>query len=145
MKLQLRDSENRERADQPPTTVMPIVKLQQTLNAFMKAFSAFYDGVYIPDHSSPLNRWVHFLSNVAPLTFCALGLLLFDYYLLAIGIWCQLGPPYLGHILFEKSHRSIDQSPIFAAMGSWYTTYQIVIGKQSITHGKRPTRPTGQP
>ena len=113
--------------------------LQTMLQDFFRSFEDFYDRIYVPDHTSPWNRWVHFLSNVAALTFGLLGISFFNLYLIAIGIWCQLGPPYLGHILFEKTHRSIDQSPIFAAMGSWYTTYQIFIGKQSITYGRRPT------
>ncbi len=54
-----------------------------------------------------------------------------------VGVFCQLGPPYFGHLLFEKTHRSIDQSPIFAAMGSWYTTLQIFLGRQSVTYGPR--------
>lgn len=104
---------------------------------FVKSFLDFYDRVYIPDHSAPLNRWVHFLSNISAILFGVLGLWYQSLYLIVIAMWCQLGPPYLGHILFEKTHRSIDQSPIFAAMGSWYTTFQILIGKQSITHGRR--------
>ena len=27
----------------------------------------FYEGIYLPDHASPLNRWVHFLSKIAAL------------------------------------------------------------------------------
>jgi hypothetical protein len=108
------------------------------LQHFLQSFDEFYERVYLPDHASPWNRWVHFLSNVAAVGFIVLGAWYASFYLAVIGIWCQLGPPYLGHILFEKSHRSIDQSPIFAAMGSWYTTYQILIGRQSITHGRLP-------
>ncbi len=111
--------------------------LQLSFQCFLRSFKKFYDEVYVPDHTAPLNRWVHFLSNVSAMAFGLAGLCLLDLYLVAIGIWCQLGPPFLGHILFEKTHRSIDQSPIFAAMGSWYTTYQILVGKQSITHGRR--------
>lgn len=98
-------------------------------------FMHFYDTVYLPDHAAPLNRWVHFLSNVAALLGCSLGLIFGNLYLFIFGIWFQLGPPYLGHILFEKTHRSIDQSPIYAALGSWYTTLQIVRGRQSVTYG----------
>ncbi len=108
-----------------------------THSSFSQRFTEFYDGVYLPDHASPWNRWVHFLSNVAALACCSLGIWFGSVYLFAFGVWCQLGPPYLGHILFEKTHRSIDQSPIFAALGSWFTTYQILTGKQSITHGRR--------
>ncbi len=118
-----------------------MMNLQIKLQDFFRAFEDFYDRIYVPDHSSPWNRWVHFLSNVAAATFLVIGVWSFSLYLVAIGIWCQLGPPYLGHILFEKTHRSIDQSPIFAAMGSWYTTYQIFRGKQSVTHGRRPVSP----
>jgi hypothetical protein len=110
------------------------------VNKFFQSFGEFYERVYIPDHSSPWNRWVHFLSNLAAIGFVALGAWLSSLYFLVIGVWCQLGPPYLGHLLFEKTHRSIDQSPIFAAMGSWYTTYQILIGKQSISSGRRVNR-----
>lgn len=107
------------------------------LSCFSQRFMEFYEGIYLPDHASPLNRWVHFLSNIAALACCSLGIGLGSISLFGFGVWCQLGPPYLGHILFEKTHRSIDQSPIFAALGSWFTTYQILTGKQSITHGRR--------
>lgn len=102
-----------------------------------RAFFVFYEEVYLPDHAAPLNRWVHFLSNVLALACCGIGILLWNWIWFAFGVWCQLGPPFLGHVLFEKSHRSIDQSPIFAAMGSWYTTLQILMGRQSITYGPR--------
>lgn len=100
-------------------------------------FMNFYETVYLPDHAAPLNRWVHFLSNVAALLCCGLGLLMMNIYLFAFGLWFQLGPPYLGHILFEKTHRSIDQSPIYAALGSWYTTLEIFLGRQSVTYGPK--------
>jgi hypothetical protein len=100
-------------------------------------FMNFYETVYLPDHAAPLNRWVHFVSNVAALLCCGLGLLMMNIYLFAFGLWFQLGPPYLGHILFEKTHRSIDQSPIYAALGSWYTTLEIFLGRQSVTHGPK--------
>lgn len=102
------------------------------------AFMHFYETVYEPDHAAPLNRWVHFLSNVSALLFCGLGLWYWNIYLFVFGVWFQLGPPYLGHILFEKTHRSIDQSPIYAALGSWYTTLQIFMLRQSVTHGPKP-------
>lgn len=98
-------------------------------------FFHFYWSVYVPDHSAPLNRWVHFSSNLAALFFCGLGLATQTAWVFALGVWFQLGPPYLGHILFEKTHRSIDQSPIWAAVGSWYTTSQILLGRQSVTYG----------
>ena len=60
--------------------------------------------------------------------------------LFAFGVWCQLGPPYLGHILFEKTHRSIDQNWLFAAMGSWWTTLQIFAGRQRVS--EPPALPT---
>lgn len=101
----------------------------------LENFHHFYRTVYLPDHAAPLNRWVHFGSNVCAMAFCLLGLLLQEGWVFALGIWFQLGPPYLGHILFEKTHNSIDQAPIYAALGSWYTTFQIVQGKQCITHG----------
>lgn len=111
--------------------------LRQSALKFWNQFQRFYDEVYLPDHAAPLNRWVHFLSNVSALICCGVGLILWNWYVFAFGVWFQLGPPYLGHILFEKTHRSIDQSPIMAALGSWYTTLQIVLGKQSITFGPR--------
>lgn len=104
----------------------------------IEKFFRFYEEVYIPDHSAPLNRWVHFLSNISALTCCIGGCWIGNIALFALGVWFQLGPPYLGHILFEKTHRSIDQSPIFAAIGSWWTTLQILAGRQSVTHGPRP-------
>jgi hypothetical protein len=116
-------------------------KLQTRIKKFLQSFHEFYERVYLPDHASPLNRWVHFLSNVAALGFITAGIWFTSLHLFAVGVWCQLGPPYLGHILFEKTHRSIDQSPIFAALGSWYTTFQILIGKQSSTSGRRANRP----
>lgn len=116
-----------------------MMNLQTKIQRFWLSFNEFYERVYLPDHASPLNRWVHFVSNIGAIFFIVLGVWFASFYLAVIGIWCQLGPPYLGHILFEKTHRSIDQSPIFAAMGSWYTTFQILIGKQSVTHGRRPS------
>lgn len=101
------------------------------------AFFRFYEEVYLPDHAAPLNRWVHFGSNLTALAACGGGLALGSLPLFLLGVWFQLGPPYLGHLLFEKSHRSIDQSPLFAALGSWWTTLQIVSGRQSVTHGVR--------
>ncbi len=98
-------------------------------------FHAFYRDVYLPDHSAPLNRWVHFLSNVSALTCCVAGVVAGSVSVFALGVWFQLGPPYLGHILFEKTHRSIDTSPVFSALGSWFTTWQILRGNQCITHG----------
>jgi phosphatidylglycerol lysyltransferase len=107
-------------------------------------FFEFYRDVYLPDHAAPLNRWVHFLSNMSALTCCIAGLLLPNLALFLLGVWFQLGPPYLGHLLFEKTHRSIDQSPIFAAVGSWWTTLQIVLGRQSVTWGP-PADPLPDP
>jgi hypothetical protein len=109
-----------------------------TRHGYLQSFKDFYENVYLPDHAAPLNRWVHFLSNISALGFCAAGVWFLNVYLFAFGVWCQLGPPYLGHILFEKTHRSIDQSPVFAAMGSWYTTFEILTFKQSVTHGRPP-------
>ena len=112
--------------------------LSMALNRFLRSFEDFYEEIYLPDHAAPLNRWVHFLSNIAALAFCTASLWFSSFTLFGVGVWCQLGPPYLGHILFEKTHRSIDQSPVFAAMGSWFTTYQILTFKQSVTHGRPP-------
>lgn len=57
MKLQLRDSVKRERADQPPTTVMPIVKLQQTLNAFQFALADLAPfGTKLPSRAPPRSK-----------------------------------------------------------------------------------------
>ena len=98
-------------------------------------FLVFYRDIYLPDHAAPANRWVHFLSNLSAITACTAGLVLQSRDLFAFGVWCQLGPPYLGHILFEKTHRSIDENWLFAAMGSWFTTWQIFTGKQCVTHG----------
>ena len=100
------------------------------------AFFAFYDDVYLPDHAAPLNRWLHFISNVSAFSCCVAGVVVGSVDLFAFGVWCQLGPPYLGHILFEKTHKSIDQSPVFAAVGSWFTTWEILRGKQCVTHGR---------
>ena len=104
-------------------------------------FLRFYWDVYVPDHSAPLNRWVHFLSNLAALGLCGLGAWWQSAWVFALGVWCQLGPPYLGHILFEKTHRSIDQNWLFAAVGSWFTTMQILLGRQTVTHGPTPQLP----
>lgn len=112
-----------------------MINLRELAGRQRRQFLTFYQEVYLPDHAAPMNRWVHFLSNVLALLLCLSGVLLWSWYLFLLGIWFQLGPPYLGHILFEKSHRSIDQSPIYAAIGSWYTTLQILLGKQSVTHG----------
>lgn len=98
-------------------------------------FHTFYQDIYLPDHAAPLNRWVHFLANLSAIGSCAAGLLIQSPDLFAFGVWCQLGPPYLGHILFEKTHRSIDENWLFAAMGSWYTTWQIFRGVQCVSHG----------
>lgn len=116
-----------------------MISVKLGVQQFWATFQRFYDEVYLPDHAAPLNRWVHFLSNVLALVCCLSGLVWWNWILFAFGIWCQLGPPYLGHILFEKTHRSIDQSPVMAALGSWYTTLQIFLGKQSITHGRKST------
>lgn len=97
-------------------------------------FHHFYRTVYVPDHAAVLNRWVHFLSNMGALFFGTLGVVTQTGWVFALGVWCQFGPPYLGHILFEKTHRSIDQSPIYAFIGSWYTTSQILLGRQCIRH-----------
>ncbi len=97
-------------------------------------FHHFYRTVYVPDHAAELNRWVHFLSNIGAVFFGTLGAVTRTHWVFALGVWCQFGPPYLGHILFEKTHRSIDQSPIYAFIGSWYTTAQILIGRQCIRH-----------
>lgn len=105
---------------------------------FRNAFGEFYETVYLPDHAAPLNRWVHFLSNLSALAFCGLGVGYLSLPLFSLGVWFQLGPPYLGHLLFEKTHRSIDQSPVFAALGSWFTTYEILTRRQSVTHGRPP-------
>ena len=51
------------------------------------AFFRFYDEVYVPDHSAPLNRWTHFLSNVAALLACSSGALLRSPDLFAFGVW----------------------------------------------------------
>ena len=107
-----------------------------SIREFSQSFGEFYENVYLPDHASPWNRWVHFLSSITALIFCVLAIRFLSIPLLATGIWFQLGPPYLGHILFEKTHRSIDQSPLFAALGSWFTSYEIITGKQSVTHGR---------
>jgi hypothetical protein len=109
--------------------------LAKYLQSHWQSFMEFYQSVYLPDHAAPLNRWVHFLSNVLALICCGSGLFVGNWLLFLFGVWFQLGPPYLGHILFEKTHRSIDQSPIYAALGSWYTTCQIFLGKQSVTYG----------
>lgn len=101
----------------------------------VRRFLEFYREVYLPDHQAPLNRWVHFLSNLCAIGGCLGGLALGSPVLFALGVWFQLGPPYLGHLLFEKTHRSIDQSPVFAAVGSWWTTWQILTGRQCVTHG----------
>jgi len=106
-----------------------------------QSFFHFYETIYVPDHAAPLNRWVHFVSNLAALACCTTGIFSGFLPLFLLGIWFQLGPPYLGHIAFEKTHRSIDQNPIFAAMGSWYTTGQILLAKQSVTHGPVPWVP----
>ena len=111
--------------------------LRQFAAKFWNKFQQFYEDVYLPDHAAPLNRWVHFLSNVLALVCCGVGVAFWNWYVFALGVWFQLGPPYLGHILFEKTHRSIDQSPILAALGSWYTTLQIFLGKQSVTFGRK--------
>ncbi len=104
----------------------------------LRRFFDFYWRVYVPDHAAPANRWVHFLSNIAALTLCTAGLVLLNETLFMLGVWFQLGPPYLGHLLFEKTHRSIDQDWFFAAVGSWYTTTQILLGRQCVTHGPAP-------
>ncbi len=109
-----------------------------SIRTFSQSFRTFYETTYLPDHASPWNRWVHFLSNLSALVFCGLGVGFRSFPLFITGVWFQLGPPYLGHILFEKTHRSIDQSPVFAALGSWATTFEILTGKQSVTHGRAP-------
>ncbi len=119
----------------PALPGLQMIDLRSTVRRFLVSFHRFYEEVYLPDHAAPLNRWVHFLSNLSALLFLVLAILYSSLYFLAVGIFCQLGPPYFGHLLFEKTHRSIDQSPIFAAMGSWYTTFQIFLGKQSVTYG----------
>ena len=109
-----------------------------SVRSFSQSFGEFYENVYLPDHAAPLNRWVHLLSNLSAVIFCVLGVGFWSLPLFAMGVWFQLGPPYLGHILFEKTHRSIDQSPVFAALGSWFTTYEILTGKQSVSRGRAP-------
>ena len=61
-------------------------------SSFSQKFMEFYEGIYLPDHASPWNRWVHFLSNVAALGCCSLGVWFGSVYLFAFGVWCQLGP-----------------------------------------------------
>src|SRR5689334_24551982 len=101
-----------------------------------RRFLDFYETTYLKDHAKPLNRWVHFLSNLSAISCLTAGLVTQSWSLFALGVWFQLGPPYLGHILFEGSHASIDRSPIFSAMGSWYTTSQILLRRQSVTWGR---------
>ncbi len=111
------------------------------LPRWREKFLEFYRTVYLKDHASPANRWVHFLSNVLAIVSLSAAVIFWSWELLLLGAWFQLGPPYLGHIVFEGSHRSIDRSWILSAVGSWYTTLQIIIGKQSITHGVRAPLP----
>jgi hypothetical protein len=107
------------------------------LRTFFHRFLAFYGTTYLADHAAPANRWVHFLANVSAMATLATGAALRSRDLLLLGVWFQLGPPYLGHILFEGSHNSIDRSWLMSALGSWYTTFEIVTGRQSISHGIR--------
>lgn len=98
-----------------------------------RTFDEFYRTVYLPDHADTRNRWVHFLSNIGAVTFLTLAAITWRWELFVVGVFLQLGPPYLGHIVFEGSHNSIDTSPIFSAMGSWRTTFEILRGRQRVS------------
>ncbi len=53
---------------------------------FSQSFGEFYESIYLPDHAAPLNRWVHFLSNVSAVIFCGLGVGFWSLPLFALGV-----------------------------------------------------------
>lgn len=98
----------------------------------MQDFNHFYHHLYRHEHTNPINRWIHFLSNLTILTSLTLALVLWNYKLLLVALFFQLVPPYLGHLLFEGNHEAAAVSPLWTARGNWRMFFDIVRGKEKV-------------
>ena len=98
----------------------------------MRDFDQFYHHLYRHEHSNPVNRWIHFLSNLSILTCLVLAVALWKWQFLIAALFFQLVPPYLGHVLFEGGHESAAQSPLWSAMGNWRMFLDIVRGRERV-------------
>lgn len=105
---------------------------QMTTQEPKQSFDAFYRSHYLEEHRNPINRRIHFASNCGVLLSLALAAKTKRWEFLASAVTLQVIPPFLGHVLFEGSHQSIERSPLFSALGSWRMFFEIVFGKQRL-------------
>lgn len=98
----------------------------------MRDFNHFYQEHYKHEHSNPVNRWIHFISNVLILVSLTLALAFWNWRFLLPALFFQLVPPFLGHLLFEGSHQAASISPLWSAMGNWRMFFDIVRGREKV-------------
>jgi hypothetical protein len=98
----------------------------------MQTFEQFYQEIYRHEHHNPINRWIHFLSNLLILVNLSLALLLWDWRFLPVALFFQLVPPYLGHLVFEGNHEAAAVSPLWSAMGNWRMFFDIIRGREKV-------------
>lgn len=98
----------------------------------MQDFNHFYHDLYRHEHSNPINRWIHFISNVAIIVNLALAIVFWSWKFLPVALFFQLVPPYLGHLWFEGNHEAAAVSPLWSAMGNWRMFFDIVRGRERV-------------
>lgn len=98
----------------------------------MNSFDSFYQELYRHEHQNPINRWIHFLSNLAILACLTLAIARADWRFLPAAAFFQFVPPFFGHVLFEGVHEATSVSPLWAALGNWRMFGDILRGRERI-------------
>jgi hypothetical protein len=97
----------------------------------MKRYDRFADfyPVYLAMHSHPANRRLHLLGN-------GLAVAALVYAIVTLNPWALLAIPavatgfaFVGHRFFQKNRPAVIHYRVWAAVGNWVMTKDVLLGK----------------
>lgn len=103
-------------------------ELQAQAAPRFETFEAFFP-FYLGEHSSKLNRWMHFVGTTSGVLIL-LNALLTGAYLSAL--WAPVagyGMAWIGHFFVEKNKPASFQYPLWSFMGDFKMYYWMVTGR----------------
>jgi hypothetical protein len=92
------------------------------------SFRQFYE-YYLSEHTSPLNRRLHFAGCILVLIVVLTALLTRDWTLLVFAPVFGYGLAWTGHFFVEKNKPSTFRHPLWSLMGDWAMFRDIMTGK----------------
>ena len=93
-----------------------------------KSFRSFYP-YYLTEHADARNRLLHFIGTALIIVFLVAGIILKNWWLIAVIPFCGYGFAWLGHFFIEKNRPATFTYPLYSLGSDFVMFWHTITGQ----------------